>query len=140
MTTVKIKPTHPSQGEFVVIEKAAFDPSKHELLEGESLGDAGGETGVYVPTLTELTASHRQLLARSDQLDDHELQLSQRALALDEREQALSTSEQRLAELVKANEAEAQRLRDELAKITAEAAAMKAAASTAEKPAKAKAS
>lgn len=35
MTAIKIKSTHPeSQGEFVLIEEADFDPEKgHELLE-----------------------------------------------------------------------------------------------------------
>jgi len=33
METVKIKPSHESQGDHVVINKADFDPQKHELLE-----------------------------------------------------------------------------------------------------------
>lgn len=28
--TVRIKPSHPSQGEFVVINEEDFDPAKHE--------------------------------------------------------------------------------------------------------------
>jgi hypothetical protein len=32
METVKIKPSHESQGDHVVINKADFDPEKHELL------------------------------------------------------------------------------------------------------------
>lgn len=31
--TVKIKPSHPSQGDHVVINEADFDPAKHELIE-----------------------------------------------------------------------------------------------------------
>lgn len=35
--TVKIKPSHKSQGEFVIISVEQFNPSEHELIEGESL-------------------------------------------------------------------------------------------------------
>lgn len=35
MALIKIKPSHPSQGEFVLIEEDDFDPAKHEKL-GES--------------------------------------------------------------------------------------------------------
>lgn len=143
MTTIKIKPTHASQGAFVVIEKKDFDSSKHELLEGESLDDDAPGAGVDTPTLAELLASRDQLLARKDQLEDLELQLNQRTIALDEREHALAAGEQRLAELMQVNEAEAQRLRDEAASLQAVkdavAAQVQAAAATAaaEKPAKA---
>lgn len=139
MTTVKIKPSHPSQGEFVVIEKKDFDPSKHELLEGESLGDAAGSAGVSVPTLAELLAGRDQLLARKDELADLELQLNQRAIELNEREQALAANEQRLTGMAQANEAEALRLRDEAASLQAakDAAAAASLATSTEKPAKA---
>lgn len=30
---IKIKPSHPSQGEYVLIDAADFDESKHELLD-----------------------------------------------------------------------------------------------------------
>lgn len=30
MATIKIKPSHPSQGDFVIIEEADFDPTKHQ--------------------------------------------------------------------------------------------------------------
>jgi hypothetical protein len=33
MTTIKIKPSHPSQGDFVVIEESEFDSGNHELYE-----------------------------------------------------------------------------------------------------------
>lgn len=33
MDTVKIKPSHPSQGEFVVINADEFDPVKHQKLD-----------------------------------------------------------------------------------------------------------
>lgn len=35
--TVKIKPSHESQGDFVIISVDQFNPSEHELIEGESL-------------------------------------------------------------------------------------------------------
>jgi uncharacterized protein (DUF3084 family) len=105
MTTIKIKPSHLSQGEFVLIEKADFDPSKHELLDGESLGNISGDTDDGVPTLAELIAGRDQLVARKEQLDDLELQLNQRSNVLDDREQALAEHEG-------ANEREALRLAD----------------------------
>lgn len=37
--TVKVKPAHASQGDFVVIDIAQFDPLIHELADGESLPD-----------------------------------------------------------------------------------------------------
>lgn len=129
MSIIKIKPTHPSQGEFVIIEKKDFDPSKHELCDGESLGDTQGDTGEGVPTLAELIASRNQLLARGDQLDDLELHLTQRGESLaeakqlleqrgselDAREQALASRETAVVEREQANAAEAQRLADEKA-------------------------
>ena len=33
MSTVKIKPSHKSQGEYVLIEESDFDPKIHELLD-----------------------------------------------------------------------------------------------------------
>ncbi|TFW15961.1 hypothetical protein [Duganella callida] len=107
MTTIKIKSTDPdSQGPFVIIEKADFNPDKHELFEGESLGDGTGAVGLGgdgVPTLAELMSGAKQLQARKEQLDDFEMHLNQRASLLDEREQAVLAREQ-------ANEAEALRL------------------------------
>jgi hypothetical protein len=37
MATVKIKSSHPSQGDFVVINECAFDSSIHVLFAGEKL-------------------------------------------------------------------------------------------------------
>jgi hypothetical protein len=34
MATIKIKPSHPSQGDFVVIEESEFDPEKHQKYDG----------------------------------------------------------------------------------------------------------
>lgn len=116
MTTIKIKPSHPSQGEFVLIEKKDFDPTKHELLEGETLG---GDTSDGAPTLTELLAGREQLLARKDQLDDLELLLSQRSNDQTERDQALAAREDAVALRENANEIEALRLRDEAARLQA---------------------
>ena len=131
MTTIKIKPCHPSQGEFVLIEKKDFDPSTHELFEGESLGTEG--QGDRVPTVAELLAARADLLAEHDNLQ--------------QRERELAAEKERVAEQACANEAEAQRLRDEAAdlqavKDAAAATTLKQVASatataTAEKPAKA---
>ena len=35
MTTIKIKPSHASQGDFVIIEESDFDPAIHSLLDSE---------------------------------------------------------------------------------------------------------
>lgn len=135
MTTVKIKPSHPSQGEFVLIEKADFDPSQHELLEGENLSDSSSGTG-GTPTLAELIASRDLVLVRSHQLDDLELMLGQRASELAEREQAMSTREAAVAEREQANEVEAQRLRNEAGSLqAAKDAAAAVTVSTAPPPA-----
>ena len=40
MKTVKIKPTSPDQGEFVLINASDFNPNIHELCEGEKLDGA----------------------------------------------------------------------------------------------------
>lgn len=37
LKTVKIKPTSPDQGEYVVINESDFDPNIHKLCEGEKL-------------------------------------------------------------------------------------------------------
>lgn len=34
MATIKIKPSHPSQGDYVVIEESEFDPEKHQKFDG----------------------------------------------------------------------------------------------------------
>lgn len=33
METIKIKPSHPSQGEFIIIEAKDFDPAIHQKLD-----------------------------------------------------------------------------------------------------------
>jgi hypothetical protein len=107
MTTIKIKSSHPSQGEFVVINAADFDAEKHEPFDQESYDALRGavQSGGLVPSAPEILAARDQLLARSGELDDRELQLNQRTLSLDDREQQLIEREQ-------ANAAEAQRLAD----------------------------
>lgn len=37
--TIKIKPSHESQGQFVVINASDYDPEVHELLEGEATSE-----------------------------------------------------------------------------------------------------
>ncbi|MRW88860.1 hypothetical protein GJ699_02560 [Duganella sp. FT80W] len=105
--TIKIKAPISADNSlgYVVINKSDFDPSQHELLDGETLGDDTNTTNSDVPTLAELIVAQSQLASRKDELDDRELQLNQRASALDEREQALVDREA-------ANAAEAQRLAD----------------------------
>ena len=123
MDTLKIVSTDPNtQGPFVIIDRANFNPDVHELYGDQDLG-APAER---VPTMAELLAARDQLL---------------------ERERELAAEKDRVAEQAQANEAEAQRLRDEAASLQAAkdatAAATQAqvapatATTTAEKPAKA---
>lgn len=121
MDTLKIVSTDPhTQGPFVIIDRANFNPDVHELYGDQDLG-APAER---VPTMAELLAARDQLL---------------------ERERELAAEKDRVAEQAQANEAEAQRLRDEAASLQAAkdatAAATQAqvapATATAEKPAKA---
>ncbi|WP_426070178.1 hypothetical protein [Janthinobacterium sp. DSP2-3-3] len=121
MDTLKIVSTDPhTQGPFVVINKSDFNPDVHELYGDQDLG-APTERA---PTMAELLAARDQLL---------------------ERERELAAETYRVAEQAQANEAEAQRLRDEAASLQAAKDATAAAAqsqvapatATAEKPAKA---
>jgi hypothetical protein len=107
MPTIKIKSSHPSQGDFVIINAADFDAEKHEPFDQESYDALRGavQSGGLLPSAPEVLAARDQLLARSDELDDRELQINQRALSLDDREQQLLEREQ-------ANATEAQRLAD----------------------------
>jgi len=118
--TIKIVSTDPaSQGPFVVINKSDFNPDVHELYGDDN--DLGAPTE-RAPTMAEVLAARDQLL---------------------ERERELAAEKDRVAEQAQANEAEAQRLRDEAASLQAAkdavAAQVQAAAATAvvEKPAKA---
>lgn len=125
--TIKIVSTDPtSQGPFVIIDRANFNPDVHELYGDDQ------EPGAHIeraPTTAELLATR-----------DH---LAERGRELNEREQSLIDQMDRVAEQAQANEAEAQRLRDEAASLQAAkdavAAQVQAAAATAtvEKPAKA---
>ena len=126
MTTIKIKPSHPSQGNFVLIEKSDFTPDVHELYGDDQ------ELGAHIeraPTMAELLAARDQLAERGRELN--------------EREQSLIAEMDRVAEQARANEGEAQRLRDEAAILQAAKDAAVAVAqapvapATAEKPAKA---
>ncbi|PVX36785.1 hypothetical protein [Janthinobacterium sp. 78] len=118
MDTLKIVSTDPhTQGPFVVINKSDFNPDVHELYGDQDLG-APSERA---PTMAELLAARDQLL---------------------ERERELGAEKEHVAEQARANEAEAQRLRDEAASLQAakDAAAAQSqvapATATAEKPAK----
>lgn len=74
--TVKIKPSHESQGEFVIISVDQFNPSEHKLIEGESLPiDESEVTNVaLVPVeqfdelANKLAISEEQLLTAKEEL------------------------------------------------------------------------
>lgn len=74
--TVKIKPSHESQGEFVIISVDQFNPSEHELIEGESLPIDESEVtnDVLVPVeqfdelANKLIISEEQLLKAKEEL------------------------------------------------------------------------
>ena len=126
MPTIKIKSADPaSQGAFVIIDKALFNPEVHEAYGDQDLG-ASAER---VPTMAELLAARDQLAERGRELN--------------EREQSMIAEMDRVAEQARANEAEVQRLRDEVASLQAakDAAAAQSqvapANATADKPAKA---
>jgi len=36
VATVRVKASHPSQGEFIVINEDDYDPERHELYEGDA--------------------------------------------------------------------------------------------------------
>lgn len=98
-TTIKVHSTHPaSQGPYVIIERADFNPEGHEKYDDGTDDDSAP---ARVPTMAELLAAREQLLARERELND-------------ERD--------RLADQAAANEAEAQRLASERAALTAPAA------------------
>jgi len=128
--TVKIVSlqSHENPDGFIVINKADFDPDAHELYGDDN--DLGAPTE-RAPTMAELLAARDQLLARERELEAEK--------------ERITAKEQLLAEQAQANEAEAQRLRDEAASLqtakdaTAAAAQVQVAAATAtaEKPAKA---
>lgn len=40
VATVKVKPSHPSQGDHVLVNEEDFDPAVHELLPGQELFEA----------------------------------------------------------------------------------------------------
>ena len=123
--TVKIVSlqSHENPDGFIVINESDFNPDVHELYGDDN--DLGAPTE-RAPTMAELLAARDQLL---------------------ERERELAAEKGRVAEQARANEAEAQRLRDEAASLQAAKDAAVAGAqsqvasatatATAEKPAKA---
>lgn len=74
--TVKIKPSHESQGEFVIISIDQFNPLEHELIEGESLPNDESEVtnDALVPVeqfdelANKLVISEEQLLTAKEEL------------------------------------------------------------------------
>ncbi|MDC5602486.1 hypothetical protein OFM92_06000 [Acinetobacter baumannii] len=74
--TVKIKPSHESQGDFVIISVDQFKPSEHELIEGESLpieeseitNDALVPVEQFDELANKLAISEEQLLTAKEEL------------------------------------------------------------------------
>jgi hypothetical protein len=91
--TVKIvsEQSHENPLGYIVINKADFDPSKHEPFDEDDAAALAGaiKSGELVPSMAELLAARDQLEARKRDLD---------------------AEADRLAEQAAANEAEAQRL------------------------------
>ena len=63
MKTVKIKPTSPDQGEYVVINESDFDPDIHKLADGESLKGEKLTITLKAKTAPELQATVDQAKA-----------------------------------------------------------------------------
>lgn len=125
--TFRIKSTHPaSQGPFVIIDRAAFNPQVHELY-----GDDNnvGALAQRVPTEAELLAAHEELERRAAadarNVAEQLAQLQKMQAGLDARDAELKAQ-------AAAQDAEAQRLRAEAAKQTEGAPPVKAKASKAE--------
>lgn len=96
MDTLKIVSTDlRTQGPFVVINKSDYNPDAHELYGDDQDLGAPSERA---PTMAELLAARDQL---------------------QQRERELAAEKDRVAEQAQANEAEAQRLRDEAANLQA---------------------
>ncbi|MFV5333252.1 hypothetical protein [Acinetobacter baumannii] len=74
--TVKIKPSHESQGDFVIISVDQFNPLEHELIEGESLpidesevtNDALVPIEQFDELANKLVISEEQLLTAKEEL------------------------------------------------------------------------
>jgi hypothetical protein len=90
---------------FITINLADFNAEVHTPFDEEAHEALAGavQSGTIVPSMAELLGARDQMLARSNELDDRELQLNQRAGVLDDREAALLEREL-------ANEQEAKRL------------------------------
>eukprot|EP01030_Chromulinospumella_sphaerica_P027013 gene27013-27244_t len=117
MTTIKIKSTHPAtQGPFIVIDRATFDPAVHELADGEELGVAlaGRE-----PTLAELLTMRDTLVRREGELDDQAQRQAAQGRAFDE-------EAARLKQVADDQAAEAKRLADSSAQLANDRAAFEA--------------
>lgn len=97
-TTIKIQSSDPaSQGPFVIINTADFDPAKHQPYdeESEELLQGAVKSGELVPSASEL-------LAAQDRMQALTRQLAERKAAVVERELANQAETQRLADLAAA--------------------------------------
>ncbi|WP_228268666.1 hypothetical protein [Acinetobacter soli] len=65
--TLKVKPSHASQGKFVIISVDQYDPSVHELIEGESLPDSLVQLDALI-TVDQFNAVAIKLAETEDQL------------------------------------------------------------------------
>ena len=125
MKTVKVKPSSPDQGEFVVINASDFNPNIHELCEGEKLdgafkanlipGEPADLSGL-VPT-EQFDAVAQKLTETEDQLNK-------------EREAAKKLTAEKDALLAQVKDLEAKLKK----RAAAEAKAVKAAETKAEQP------
>ncbi|WP_185230174.1 hypothetical protein [Acinetobacter nosocomialis] len=74
--TVKIKPSHESQGDFVIISVDQFNPLEHELIEGETfpVNESEVTNDALVPVeqfdelANKLVISEEQLLTAKEEL------------------------------------------------------------------------
>ena len=99
--TIKIKSAHPaSQGPFVLIDKASFDPKLHEPFDDEARAALAGADGERLPTKAELLDARDHLVQMRADLDAEAVRLDAQAAAqaelqaqLDDRAKALADAE-----------------------------------------------
>lgn len=78
--TIKIKSTdRATQGDFVVIDRAAYDPQRHELYGDDN--DLGAGAGEYVPSIEDLKAAYARMKEQEAQLGAEQDRLSEQGAA-----------------------------------------------------------
>ncbi len=101
MNTIKVQSSDPaSQGPFVIINVADFDPAIHQPYDEESEEVLQGamKAGLLVPSASEL-------LAAQDRMQEQARELAEREAAVAEKEVANQAEAQRLADLAAAQAA-----------------------------------